>query len=296
MFISDFHGGDAASAGDSFRLGHSLLLAADLVTQEEVVALRRLGSEAAVAERASLASKAERTPLDETFLARVRLPVTEHLDRAGVALCDTILLRAIALLKAQQPAMVASLFGDALDEESSCVRNGRLGFSSGEPAVNVYRAPGGGFTPHEDKQSLTVLVSLTDAVSGHFVGGGTAFWSVEARGPKRSGHLHGETAPTIVVHAAAGTALFFTGSVAHAGQAITVGERAVFVASFSPTAISDRLSGELLDNEGVCPRKSARPPADVKAQRLEDQRLVAQKELVRRAMGLRLADRGPQRV
>ena len=40
-----------------------------------------------------------------------------------------------------------------------------LGFTDGEPAINVY-SEGGGFKAHQDKQSLTILVRFTAWLSG----------------------------------------------------------------------------------------------------------------------------------
>jgi len=57
---------------------------------------------------------------------------------------------------------------------ASIARNAGLAFTPGEPACNVYTS-GGRFTPHEDGQSLTVIVVLTDKDS--FVGGGNRFCS-----------------------------------------------------------------------------------------------------------------------
>ena len=57
---------------------------------------------------------------------------------------------------------------------ASITRNAGLAFTPGEPACNVYTS-GGQFTPHEDGQSLTVILVLSDRDT--FVGGGTCFWS-----------------------------------------------------------------------------------------------------------------------
>ena len=115
-----------------------------------------------------------------------------------------------------------------------------LKFSSREPAVNVYTPPGGAFLAHKDAQALTLLVVLSSSSSddkdaGNYVsqGGGTAFWTQEARG-------HRVEAPSLIVTPKqAGTALLFGGCVTHAGLPVTEGPRVVFVASFSrPTALS----------------------------------------------------------
>jgi len=108
-----------------------------------------------------------------------------------------------------------------------------LKFSSREPAVNVY-TPGGECLAHNYAQALTLLVFLSSSSSddkdaGNYVsqGGGTAFWSQEARG-------HRVEAPSLIVTPKeAGTALLFGGCVTHADLPVTEGSRVVFVASFS---------------------------------------------------------------
>ena len=52
-----------------------------------------------------------------------------------------------------------TLLGDCL-AAPSVLSNPTLAWSPGEPAVNVY-SKGGEFKPHEDEQTLTVLMPLT---------------------------------------------------------------------------------------------------------------------------------------
>ena len=85
--------------------------------------------------------------------------------------------------------------------------------------------------PHRDKRRLTILLALTDAKSGDFAGGGTAFWADEAEGDAPSGPAEG---PTLTVHARTGCALVFCGELTHGALPVTDGRRAVFVASFGP--------------------------------------------------------------
>ena len=96
-------------------------------------------------------------------------------------------------------------------------------------------AAGGCFSPHKDLHSLTVLMPLVD--SWAFEGGGTAFWASPAGAVDRElgtvPHDINTTPPTIMLAPPAGTALLFGGAVTHAGQPVTAGQRAVFVASFS---------------------------------------------------------------
>jgi hypothetical protein len=82
---------------------------------------------------------------------RVRLPVLNHLSKAGVALCDSLLLRGCARHAEHWPGFITDLFGVGCLDDTTCVHNKRLGFSLGEPAVNVYQE-GGCFKPHQDQQ------------------------------------------------------------------------------------------------------------------------------------------------
>jgi len=156
----------------------------------------------------------------------------------------------------------------------SITRDPRLVFTPGEPACNVYTS-GGCFSPHQDRQTLTVLLVLSNR--DHFAGGGTAFWSArdaDADAPLSPSSAASATSPSslpspsspsssswgatwsrllsalylssqamssptespsLVLTPPAGTALVFTGCVTHAGQPVEKGERTVFVASFSTT-------------------------------------------------------------
>ena len=122
--------------------------------------------------------------------------------------------------------------------DRSFFANKMIGFTGGEPAINVYTA-GGGFKAHQDKQSLTILVSLSPG--DDFAGGGTAFWSTEDAGPpgRTREYLTRTSTPTLLLRPPVGTALLFGGVVTHAGVAITSGERSVLVASFSPSSGGD---------------------------------------------------------
>ena len=87
--------------------------------------------------------------------------------------------------------------------------------------------------PHEDGQSLTVLVNLSQAAA--FEGGGTAFWS-EPTEPISQGVLAGDAQPAFTLHPNAGVGVVFNGTVRHAGQPVTgAGVRYVLVSSFSIT-------------------------------------------------------------
>ena len=87
---------------------------------------------------------------------RVRKPVME-LAETGQALCDSMMMRVLALLETELPALVPNLFGDLLVARETCLGHQSLHFSPGEPAVNIYTM-GGGFKIHEDRQSRAPAV------------------------------------------------------------------------------------------------------------------------------------------
>ena len=171
------------------------------------------------------------------------------LATSAQAICNELLLRAMELLDAELPALTEDLFDTPLAPElrasgELCSSSASLSFTHNEPAVNVY-TQGGDFSPHKDLQALTVLVALTGPSA--FEGGGTAFWSAadssipidvlappsNANDPGAADAPRDTCAPTLVLTPPAGTALLFGGDLTHAGQPVTSGQRAVFVASFS---------------------------------------------------------------
>ena len=165
--------------------------------------------------------------------ARIRMPVDEMLGDAGRKTCDAVLMRAMRALEAAQPALSHGLFPDSFSgtgrRARTCLGNKRLVFAAGEPAINVY-TPGGCFVPHEDGQSLSVLVNLSHP--DDFDGGGTAFWALKKAGRDSEGRVV-DANPTVTLRLPAGTALVFGGQVTHSGQMVTRGQRTVLVASFS---------------------------------------------------------------
>ena len=106
-----------------------------------------------------------------------------------------------------------------------CTSSPKLAFLKHMPSVTVYNA-GGQFSPHQDQKALTVLMPLVDEAA--FEGGGTAFWSLD-----RVPTALGDTPPSLVLKPAPGTAFLFGGNLTHAGQPVTNGQRAVYVAAFS---------------------------------------------------------------
>ena len=196
-------------ARESISLGDSLLTINALATEAECKLLLE-AAEAAVEVRSKVRAGAggvfsRRQP-------RFRMPIINFLfsGTPGRALCDELLRRALMRLSEALPGFVEQRLGEATEAalHAGIVGNRQLQFSEGEPAINVYY-PGGEFAPHEDKQRLTVLIALSDAASGAFTGGGTAFWSEQDRGP--DGARARSSPPSVTVHAPAGSALIFCG-------------------------------------------------------------------------------------
>ena len=79
---------------------------------------------------------------------------------------------------------------------------GELGRSEGEPAMNLYEAPGL-FGAHKDHMALTVLVPLTAL---RLAGGGTGFWGPPHHQPADGSNPDGDA---VIVTPAAGDALVF---------------------------------------------------------------------------------------
>jgi hypothetical protein len=141
---------------------------------------------------------------------------------------NRILKRVMAYIDTHLPDVVQTLFG----YDCTLVQlfdDGKLEWSTREPAVNVYYPPNGHFGIHKDNKALTILMPLTSGSGIDFTGGGTAFWSESY--PNE--HRH---APSLVLAPTKGTALLFGGKVSHKGLHIDSGIRVVFVASFSRKA------------------------------------------------------------
>lgn len=250
---------DAALAGS-----HSLALLDGVATLEECAWLREQAGAAADEERllrlsqtdsdagAGCRAYGEDGMRCDGQTGRIRAPVTRLLGAEGQALCDAILLRAVARLNELLPGLLDRLFGPGVLTRT-LLHNQGLVFSPGEPALNVY-GPGGHFDAHTDKQSLTILVPLsyasTDAdagaaaagaMAGAYSGGGTAFWSVHARAPHATDDETAEAAattikrdePTLVLRPPPGRAIVFGGQLTHAGLPVLEGRRCILVASFS---------------------------------------------------------------
>ena len=94
-------------------------------------------------------------------------------------------------------------------------------------------AVGGHFEPHRDKMALTVNILLADS---EFEGGGTQFWREDGDGGggcSGQGEEDCKRGPTLCVEPSAGVGVVFSGTVKHAGRAVTAGLRHLLVASFS---------------------------------------------------------------
>ena len=224
------------SIGEAIRQGASVVLVENVASPDECRALCEAASRSAQAHRRSEQSKSAgvnpngnlvRLPIAAAGerAKAVGTPCAEALDAESSAMCERILLRVMASIDEHMPSVVASLFHGAADLEASrspslCElhASSALEYSSREPAINVYTA-GGEFMPHMDHQSLTVLIPLSGA-DDEFTGGGTGFWSQDARGHRVEG-------PTIVLRPKAASAMLFGGHVTHAGVPTLSGERVV---------------------------------------------------------------------
>lgn len=224
--------GKADQLDDSLLSGHAVVLSSSFATAHERAAMME----------AALAAADDCTA---AVPGRLRLTVPERLNAGARALSDAWLRRALVLIGTDLPAVARSLL--LPDEPVSSL--GLLGldefdYADEEPACNIY-AVGGEFKPHEDKQSVTLLVPLSD--SALYEGGGTAFWSEEDRGPGRS--RASTSAPTLVLQPTAGTALLFGGEVTHAARPVTSGARLVYVASFTRRALNERVEAQRTEDD-----------------------------------------------
>ena len=219
VFLNEEEAAAAPSLAQSIADGHSILV----LHQVAPVSLCD-----AVAAEASAAATKERSA--RCLAGLVRMPVVDLVSERCAALCDSLLLNQLERIDDAAPSLLSSLFDSILDTpRTTAFGNASLGWSEGEPALNIY-TPGGCFTPHEDEQSLTCLLNVSSPTN--FSGGGTAFWSQKLAG---EGHSDAERNPPMcLITPPIGTALIFGGQVTHAAQPLLTGERIVFVASFSP--------------------------------------------------------------
>ena len=128
VFLEAEHAAGSHSTAESVAHGLSVLLLTSIATSEECAALRRAASTAAAEERAA-----------RGLSGLVRKPAAELLDAESVALCDVLLQRQLALLRAEQPSLLAALYGDDLAPDSCLRTDEQLVFSPGEPAITSTR-------------------------------------------------------------------------------------------------------------------------------------------------------------
>jgi len=234
---------DSATVGDALALGDSVVVCPGVATDVECSSLLEVGLAAADAQHRSFrqrtaAAMAERTSNNCASAGRTRVP-TDRLTSSNTKAFNELLRRVFDVIDAQLPS-VSHLFheGSSANEYAS-LRSlheaDGLTFSTREPAINVYTtlgdfgAIGAEFNPHVDRQMLTVLIPLSHPES--YEGGGTGFWSREARAC--GGWESSAVPPTVVLRPERGTALLYGGSVPHAGMPVLDGCRVCFLASFS---------------------------------------------------------------
>jgi len=241
-------GVEGGCVAERLKRGDSVVVLHDVVAVDECryVAERcsRLDAPATELEKPGLV----RIPTLAAFerALRTRTPCANPLPRdVDELLHDDILSRVLRRIDRELPAIPQKLFGgveslEAIfrgDKKISKDEDKLLKFSSREPAINVYEE-GGEFLVHKDAQALTVLLPFS-SMGRDFEGGGTAFWSQDARG-------HRVEEPSLILLPEAGTAMLFGGCVTHAGRPVLSGTRVVLVASFSPASFN---CGELILNE-----------------------------------------------
>lgn len=225
IFLNEEEAGECASVSISVMLGHSILVLKNLATHDECTSLRHEATAFAESEQGKSLHSAE---------GRVRVPICEMLKAPGQALCDEILVRALTRTECSPSVfepLTISLFGQRRVDSflsEGIIHNTLLEFSEGEPAINIYNSKGS-FKPHKDKESLTLLLNLSDQDA--YEGGGTAFYSLA---DLKSSEYTLEPKVTVAVRPPSGVAVLFAGSVMHAGMRVVSGSRCVFVASFSP--------------------------------------------------------------
>jgi hypothetical protein len=179
LFISAARAACHLNAAESLVHGDSLVCVQGLATGSECELLLHEANIAAEVRR----QVRNRAGAFSARQPRYRMPIENFLRGANLDLCDELLRRALVRVSSALPDLVAERLGDATEASlRRIVGNYTLQFSEGEPAINVYQQ-GGAFQPHEDKQRITVLLALTDAASGAFTGGGTAFWSADDTRP-----------------------------------------------------------------------------------------------------------------
>ena len=216
------------SLSQSVGMGYSVLVVPSMANAEECDTLLCAGASLARDTAISVSTEPQSNP------GWRRFPVAERFSELHQELCDTVLMRVLEWVQTELPELWNGFFGDG--DIESCLANPRLTFARGEPAVNIYTT-GGCFRPHEDHESLTILVPLSDPEA--FEGGGTAYWPCDPA-PTAGAAGGNDMSPSFVLKPIAGSAILFGGTVWHAGQPVVTGERGVFVASLSLASEGER--------------------------------------------------------
>jgi len=155
---------EAQSVSASLIAGHSIVIINALASQDECQDLLTTATATIMETHGLMMSLATH--------GRVRMPVLDVFTPKTQLQCDVILARALALVDTELPAVRKELFeGTPL---TTLIGNPAFRFADGEPGINVY-TEGGLFPPHEDRESLTTLTTVTG--EDQFEGGGTAFWA-----------------------------------------------------------------------------------------------------------------------
>lgn len=224
IFVNAKEAAECAGPAVAVALGHSILVLKSLATGKECASL---------CQEATTFAQSDKAKQFECKPGRVRMPIKDALGKQGQSLSERILLRALKdIAPSIVPSLTMDLFGKAVVDSfatEGVVHNGRLKFSEGEPAINVY-SPDGDFLPHKDKESLTLLVNLSEEDA--YGGGGTGFFSIS---DLESGERTRQPNVTVTVRPPRGASILFAGNLMHAGLRVTSGSRCVFVASCSPT-------------------------------------------------------------
>jgi len=234
--------------GVSVGLGESVVVVPSLASSIECSTL--LSAATGIVRGLDASDKGTAPHRGELNPGRTRLNIEDYFNEDVKALCDAILIRVLDWVSLKLPELKHGFFGKAVIDR--CLGNSRFTFACGEPAINIYTA-GGRFECHEDKQSLTILIPLSNP--SDFDGGGTAFWGFdpEARAGSastaRAAKREAEIDPAFVLKPDAGSCILFGGTVTHAGQAVVRGERGVFVCSLSLAKTEPDSSSEEDDKE-----------------------------------------------
>ena len=126
VFINASSAAGMQTPAEAVLQGHSLLLLHGLASTEEC---DRLRTEAV---RYASWRRENPRPYATKNAAKIRSPINEMLGLADQVLCDTLLQRALALLRAEHPILLPRLFGDILSVETGVATNPALTFTPGE--------------------------------------------------------------------------------------------------------------------------------------------------------------------